>query len=65
VLLSTIHEALTAFKDKEGWRKLMLNGMRKDFSWTASAREYVRVYEKLVPPKTPPSAEKALELSRA
>ena len=65
VLLATIHEALTAFKDKAGWRKLMLNGMKKDFSWTASAREYVKVYEKLVSPKPMPPTEKALELSRA
>ena len=65
VLLATIHEALTAFKDKAGWRKLMLNGMKKDFSWTASAREYVKVYEKLISPKPLPPTEKALELSRA
>src|SRR5262249_36360886 len=50
-LLNCVHEALRAFKDQEGWRKLMLNGMSKDFSWTASAREYVKVYERLVPPK--------------
>jgi glycogen synthase len=24
----------------------MRNGMAKDFSWTSSAREYVRIYEK-------------------
>lgn len=64
VLLATVHDALQAFKDKESWRKLMLNGMKKDFSWTASAREYVRVYEKLVPPRHAPS-EKVLEFSRA
>lgn len=46
-LLSTIRAALAAFKDQEGWRKLMLNGMAKDFSWTASAREYIRIYERV------------------
>jgi len=50
-LLGSILEALTAFKDKAGWKKLMLNGMRKDFSWNASAKEYVKVYERLKPPK--------------
>ncbi len=45
-LLSTIRQALTAFKDQTGWRTLMRNGMAKDFSWTSSAREYVRIYEK-------------------
>ena len=48
-LLTTIHEALQAFKDKAGWTKLMINGMNKDFSWTASAKEYVKIYERLKP----------------
>ena len=26
---------------------LMLNGMSRDFSWNASAKEYVRVYERV------------------
>ena len=64
VLLATVHEAVQACKDKEGWRKLMLNGMKKDFSWTASAREYAKVYEKLVTPRQAGS-EKVLEFSRA
>lgn len=45
-LLSTIRTALTAYKDREGWQKLMCNGMAKDYSWGASAREYVKVYER-------------------
>jgi starch synthase len=45
-LLEAIKEALWAFRDQSSWRKLMRNGMAKDFSWNASAREYVRVYEK-------------------
>jgi len=48
-LLSTIHEALGAFKDQSSWKKLMINGMSKDFSWTASAKEYVKIYERLRP----------------
>lgn len=63
-LLNCIHEALRAFKDQDGWKKLMLNGMKKDFSWTVSARDYVKVYERLVPPKAG-STEKVLEFSRA
>jgi starch synthase len=64
VLLATVHEAIKSFKDQDAWRKLMLNGMKKDFSWTASAREYVKIYEKLVAPRLTPS-EKVLEFSRA
>ncbi|HEY6969049.1 MAG TPA: glycogen synthase GlgA [Candidatus Angelobacter sp.] len=48
-LLEAIFQALEAFRDKAGWKKLMLNGMSKDFSWTAAAREYVKVYERLQP----------------
>ena len=64
-LLAAIQEALKAFQDKTAWKKLMLNGMKKDFSWTASAREYVKVYERLIPPKPTVPAEKSVELSRA
>jgi len=45
-LLDTVRLALTAYKDKNAWQQLMRNGMTRDFSWTASAREYVKVYER-------------------
>lgn len=64
-LLNCIHEALRAFKDQANWKKLMQNGMKKDFSWAASAREYVKIYERLSPPKPSGPTEKVLELSRA
>jgi starch synthase len=46
-LLLTIKEALQAFRDQTSWQVLMRNGMSKDFSWNASAREYGKVYEKV------------------
>ena len=64
-LLTAVNEALNAFKDRQSWRTLMLNGMKKDFSWTVSAREYVKIYERLAPPKPATPSEKVLELSRA
>jgi starch synthase len=39
-LLLTIKQALQAFRDQTSWQVLMRNGMAKDFSWNASAREY-------------------------
>jgi starch synthase len=45
-LLLTIKQALNAFRDQSSWQPLMRNGMNKDFSWNASAKEYVRVYER-------------------
>jgi starch synthase len=47
VLLLTIKHALLAFRDQTSWQTLMRNGMKKDFSWTASAKEYIRIYERV------------------
>jgi starch synthase len=45
-LLLTVKEALQAFRDKTSWQVLMRNGMGKDFSWGASAREYGKIYDR-------------------
>ena len=45
-LLLTIKAALQAYRDEASWQVLMRNGMAKDFSWAASAKEYVKVYER-------------------
>jgi len=45
-LLTTMQAALALFAKPNEWRKLMLNGMARDFSWTVAAREYLRVYER-------------------
>jgi starch synthase len=47
-LLGTLQHALRIFADKEQWRKIMKNGMASDFSWTAPATEYIRIYEEIV-----------------
>ena len=44
-LLSAIQAALEAYRDPAAWHVLMRNGMNKDYSWTASAREYSKLYE--------------------
>jgi starch synthase len=46
-LLLTIRQALQAFRDRTSWQVLMRNGMSKDFSWNASAREYGKIYERV------------------
>ncbi len=45
-LLATIKQALLAYRDPSSWQMLMRNGMSRDFSWGASAREYGKVYER-------------------
>lgn len=46
-LLSTIKQALLAYRDQSSWQTLMRNAMNKDFSWGASAREYGKIYERV------------------
>jgi starch synthase len=43
-LVRTMKRALKVFGDRKKWRALQLAGMRQDFSWDVSAREYVKVY---------------------
>ena len=45
-LLATIKQALLAYRDPSSWQTLMRNGMSRDFSWGASAREYGKIYER-------------------
>src|ERR1035438_6081018 len=44
-LLTAIERALAAFEDQAGWKRLMLNGMARNYSWEQPAREYAAVYE--------------------
>lgn len=45
--LVKIKEALKVFEDRKGWMKLLESGMRADFSWEKSARQYIALYEKV------------------
>jgi starch synthase len=46
-LLATIQTALKAYAAPRSWQRLMQNGMKMDYSWTSSAKEYARIYESL------------------
>ncbi len=43
-LLQCVRHALQHFTDERIWKRIQLNGMAKDFSWKASAAEYVKLY---------------------
>ncbi len=46
-MLESLRAAVTLYRENpEAWRTLMRNGMAQDYSWTNSAREYVKVYER-------------------
>jgi len=42
--LDTVRKALAVYRDGERWEKLMIRGMKADFSWQRAAREYVNLY---------------------
>ena len=46
-LMTAIDRALAAFQDKSGWKRLMLNGMARNYSWEQPAREYAAVYKEV------------------
>ncbi|MEW5900289.1 MAG: glycogen synthase GlgA [Acidobacteriota bacterium] len=46
-LLASLQKATAAYKQKERWRELIRRAMGCDFSWELSAREYLRLYQKL------------------
>ena len=44
-LIGAVERALAVFRNEPSrWRAMQQNGMRADFSWDVSAREYVKVY---------------------
>jgi starch synthase len=55
-LLGCLREALRVFKNQKSWQKLQLNGMAQDFSWKASAAEYVKVYQAATKARIPRAA---------
>ncbi|MGH9430870.1 MAG: glycogen synthase GlgA [Terriglobia bacterium] len=46
-LLDTLRRALKTYHEPAAWRRLMLEGMSKDYSWASSAAEYARIYQRL------------------
>jgi len=47
-LLAAVDRALALWRDTGRWKKIMLTGMGQDFSWRHSAREYLRLYKKML-----------------
>ncbi len=56
-MLHTIERAIRFYKEKpEIWRTLQTRGMNGDYSWTHSAGEYLKLYQKLFEEKEPETA---------
>jgi len=46
-LLATVKRAAALYQNPRRWKKLQLNGMRRDFSWRAPAASYIQIYKEL------------------
>jgi starch synthase len=44
-LLEALQTAITTFGERQPWAAMQATGMGKDFSWAASAQEYIRLYQ--------------------
>ncbi len=47
-LFSTVHRAIETFKDKKTWKTIQMNGMKRDYSWSESAKKYMELYKKAI-----------------
>lgn len=47
-LYEAVRKALDLFWNKNAWKSVQLNCMKKDFSWNASARKYIEVYTEAI-----------------
>lgn len=46
--MRALGRALETYRDKETWHALQMRCMESDFSWAASAEEYVHLYQKAI-----------------
>lgn len=49
-LFQAVRRGLDAFKDRAAWKRLMLNGMSRDFSWDRQGKLYEELYSRLLEP---------------
>jgi starch synthase len=45
-LLGTLRWALRIYRNRQLWRRVQAAGMHENFSWSASAQQYVALYER-------------------
>ncbi len=47
-LINALGRALSVYKNKKEWEELMVRAMGFDFSWEQSAKEYLKVYKRII-----------------
>jgi starch synthase len=43
-----INYALETYQHKDAWKKIIINAMKKDFSWNKQIKEYLKLYTNLI-----------------
>ena len=61
-LAETLKRAIDSWHQPKLWSQIVLNGMRQDWSWQRSARQYVQLYESTLARIRQPVASKASAL---
>ncbi|MCZ4151962.1 hypothetical protein BZG21_47130, partial [Escherichia coli] len=46
-MLHTIRRAEAFYRDKASWKKIVKNAMGGDYSWDASAEQYMDIYRQI------------------
>jgi starch synthase len=44
-LFKSVKRAVECFSEKNAWKKIQINGMKKDYSWKHSAEQYIELYK--------------------
>ena len=47
-LFDAVHYTCELFQDKKTWQEIMLRGMKQEFSWRESAKQYLHLYEQAI-----------------
>ncbi|MDD2190173.1 MAG: glycogen synthase GlgA [Eubacteriales bacterium] len=47
-MIGAIKRAITLYWDKAHWNTLINNGMKSDFSWKVSSKEYIKLYKEML-----------------
>ncbi|OGU56573.1 MAG: glycogen synthase [Ignavibacteria bacterium RBG_13_36_8] len=47
-MIREVKRAVKVFKDKNAWMKIMKNGMKCNFTWLNSSKNYVELYKKVI-----------------
>ncbi len=50
-MLDALLRAISVYEEKDKWRELISRGMKEDYSWRSSGKEYLRIYGELLEKK--------------